>query len=176
MTNIVNDLREAIVKRISDPILGPFTIFFLLVNWKIPLFLVFGTGNRIVDIETYFNSHSLCITLGIPILLAFFYIGAWPWAVVKTQTYLADIKKKGELDLNRVAREGVLGEAERVELQKRLSLIKELSSPLQLIKGDNFSNCCNAIHEISQIFKKDREKYYQDLLKKMREEIDKKNI
>lgn len=75
---IFNDLKDTTTERFSSPILGTFTIFWLVLNWKIPLILIFSNKNieeRILKIEELFNIFN---GLTNPLILTFIFLLVYP--------------------------------------------------------------------------------------------------
>jgi hypothetical protein len=96
LKNIENPLKstaDALDERINNPISGIFILSWIIVNWKIPILLVFATvpeKDRLTEIESYLVGAGWMHLLIIPILTAALYLFLIP---LLREYYLAWLNK-----------------------------------------------------------------------------------
>lgn len=75
LPSILSELKELVFERIRNPFLGSFSFFWIIINWKIPFYLI--ASNKEVEERFEFvslNYSSIFNTLLIPLFLAIAYL------------------------------------------------------------------------------------------------------
>jgi len=79
-TDAMESIKDALVERVTSPLLGAFFSFWLILNWKGLFFLLFESKVTISDRITYYEDHyfNYWDALGLPALLTVGFLGAYP--------------------------------------------------------------------------------------------------
>ncbi|MBL7663520.1 MAG: hypothetical protein JNM93_00190 [Bacteriovoracaceae bacterium] len=82
MEDIIKSIKSILYERVSSPLAGAFLVSFVIINWRIPLILIYGddtSSSRIWDIELYLSKVSICYLLFFPLLSTILFICVFPY-------------------------------------------------------------------------------------------------
>ncbi|MGZ4159425.1 MAG: hypothetical protein ACXVNF_01315 [Neobacillus sp.] len=94
---IVDSSKNVIIERIKSPLLSSFGLFWLVINWKIPLILI-GSGKNLEDKIAYIDSlTNRAEGFLYPLIGAVFYAGIYPLINYGLFMLHQEFEKKAEI-------------------------------------------------------------------------------
>lgn len=112
MSDSVSSSFQAIVTRLESPVSGTFILSWLVVNWQIPIALVFGIDdiNRITYIEKFLNVSNWWYLVWIPLTSTAVFLLLLPLLRRKYSIWFTNIEHKTAI--NQITRKKELAEIE----------------------------------------------------------------
>ncbi|WP_443945580.1 hypothetical protein ACJVDH_00280 [Pedobacter sp. AW1-32] len=124
----IKDFFKELKDRLTSPLIGSFIIAWLLINWQIPLVLIFYKQSEIkLESQNSFigfikSQYSWWTCFAFPLLVALFYVFLYPYIRNCIAEYVEKRKIKGQANLLKIAKaEGFVSIARHQLLQGQLN-------------------------------------------------------
>lgn len=172
MNLLINGIKE----RLNNSFSSPLSLFFILWNWQIIVYLITGNENasvRITNILQYLNNKGYASTLCIPLIYTILYLFIMPLiaSTIEYWNHIVELRKINKIEANHLSNNNTI--------EYKFSLAKELAERVYLAantiertNGDipsahkRIKLCCSAIMETNN---KQIQDHYREL--KLQKEI-----
>ena len=124
MKTIFTTFKDVAIERIKSPLISSFSIFWILFNWRIVVFILLGkydANGLIIKIESYLNFYS---SLLLPLTTSVFYTLLYPFINYKVFKFVNELETEVELER---AENSIKVLAKKIEIANSQSKLNDYS-------------------------------------------------